>query len=196
MNTLVLLALLAAGPSWQDQTLTLINEERVAANERELALYGAIEKVRHPLQADPRLADSAQWWCNALRGTGDFGHFGFLSERGFLLGLGGKEVSRVWLPTYQPDRLHYWAFRNQYLGIEGSSTQNSSENGVLLKRASPENIVSAWVRSGWHVDPRQAAKHYSNLVNPNWTHFGVAKQGWAAGKTSVFGEFHYFSEGE
>lgn len=189
MNALILWAVLATSQTWEVQNLQLINEERAAANAREFAIYGEILQVRQPLQYDTRLEDSAQWWCDALKGSGHFDHFGWLNAKGHLIDASGRQISRVWLPTYQPDRLHFWVFRNQYLGIEAHSTLNSSENGTLLRRASPSNVVGAFVRSGWAVDPRAASHHYRNVVDPRWTHMGVAKQTWGGGKTSVFCEF-------
>lgn len=185
MHALLLLALLSADLTWQQQTLNLVNAERSDANRRELLIYGEVQQVRHPLGYDARLEESAQWWCDAIKGTGIADHFGWLNARGHLIDQNGRQISRVWLPTYQPDGLTYWGFRNEFLGIEG----RSSENGVFLKRATPAAAVAAWRGSGWHDDPRQATKHYRNLIDPGWTHFGVGKQSWGAGKDSMIAEF-------
>lgn len=176
-----------ADASWQSSILDLINHERALADEREWLIHGELQAPREPMSYSSLLAESGQWWARALTSTGLVDHTGYLNADGFLLNPAtGRVASRVWLPTYQPDRFTYWGYRNKYLGLEDYLL--SSEVGVFLKRATPENVVSAWVNSGYAHDPRQARKHYGVIINPLWSQFGVGSARWGSGKESVFGE--------
>lgn len=191
LGTLGTLALTptTASAAWQDDTLTLINMARADADRRELAIYGSILAPRRPLAYSLTLEESGQWWCNALRGSGWFDHFGWLNAAGYLVDQNGRQISRVWLPAMSlTDRMTFWWVRNLHLGLD-VSTQECSENGVLLKRVTAENVVNAW-HHGYNADPRKViGSHYWNLIHPAWTHFGVGSNNWGSGKRAVFGEF-------
>jgi hypothetical protein len=180
--TALALVLLAA---WPADVLDLVNREREQANLRELSIYGDIRQVRLPLEYDPVLEASAQWWCDALKGSGHFAHSGTLNDAGFLVNADGRQSSNVGLPAYPGTNHTDWNPRNWFLGLD----VNGSENGAQLKRASAVNIFEGWRRSGWSINPLDARGHYFNLVLPQWKRFGVARQVWGKGDSSVFAEF-------
>lgn len=191
---MLLVANVATAETWQEEIITLINLERMDADTRELAIYGELANgPRLPLVYHAGLEKSAQWWCDALKGSGWFDHTGYVNSAGYLINPNtNKRISRVWLPSYNMPGMTFWPDRNWYLQIP--TVGQSSENGLLSKSTNPIHIVNAYIQSGYHPDPRQARKHYMNVVNPYWTHIGSAKNGWGGGKSSVFTEFARIEE--
>lgn len=186
--TILLLAFLSAaalGQTWQEQMVGQINLLRSLADRAELQLYGELfDGPRLPLTIHPKLTRSADWWCQALQGTGILAHGWYVNRSGYLIAgpTDPAVISRVWLP--QSAGFTSWLDRNAYLGL---APLGSGENGAVLKH--PSDCVSAWTISGWSADPRKATLHYSNLIKPAWTHVGIAHEAWSAGKQSVFAEF-------
>jgi hypothetical protein len=179
----------AVAQTWQDDIITLINEERANADERELAIYGELANgPRLPLVYHAGLEDSAQWWCDALKGSGWFDHTGYVNAEGYLINpKNNRRISRVWLPSYNMPGMTFWPDRNRFLELK--TVGKTSENGLLSKSTTPEFIVDSYVGSGYNNDPRKASKHYMNVIDAYWTHVGSAKNSWGGGKNSTFTEF-------
>jgi len=173
--------------TFEQQLVTLINAERVNANLREAQIYGSVRIVRQPLVINPVLTQSAQWWCDGLRGTGLFGHVLAVSPSGYLILPTGK-LGRTWFPQRNQPGETGWYDRIAYLG---ESNFISSENGLTLKNKdmNPVQVFSAWRNSGYSYDPTQAKSHYSNVVSPYHTDIGVGVQGWMSGSSSCFADF-------
>ena len=190
MHALLLsLTLLTASP-WEAEVVRLTNIERAEANDREWMIYGSYEHgERQPLEIDPLLTDSAQWWCNALKGTGIFEHQWYINDSprngrpgGYLINpKTGRVLSRVWLPG---QGVTNFADRAWYLGVEVSH-----ENGALSKSLTSETAVTLWMLHGWHEDPRQVSSHCWNMLNPHWVRTGVGHGPWGAGRSVAFMEF-------
>jgi hypothetical protein len=187
--TTALLTIALLAQTWEQQIVSGINALRDQANQTEQRDYGYVRAYRYPLVVNPTLTYSAQWWCNALEGTGfDYPPHGwYVSRSGFIVAspTSTKPLSRVWLP--QDNGWSSFVERNWYLNLRNPC----SENGVTLnaKDAIPANVVEAWRRSGWNDDPLKATEHYWNCVNPNWTDVGVASGRWKNGARSIYGEF-------
>lgn len=170
---------------WEEDLLSAINAERAYADDREFAIHGEVLSPRLPLTLNPALTASAQIWVDALKGTGILAHGWHTNDAGYLVAGYGetKAVSRVWLPSR--DRWTDFVIRNEFFGVFAFG----SENGFVGKSTKAGHVVAAWAAGGWNIDPRLAATHYGNLVNPRWTQMGAAKGTWGSGKSSVFAEF-------
>ena len=177
--------------SWEEQFVVLINQERSSANDREWAIYGAYANgFRGPLTINPRLTASAQLWCNALKGSNYFDHYGYVTNQGYLRRsyYDWTQISRVWLPS-KYNNYTDWTIRNEYFGVFPTA---SSENGYLGGGSRPRDIFNAWKAGTWNIDPRLASGHYSNMINPRWIEVGIAKNTWGGGKNSCFADFADF----
>ncbi len=165
--------------NWHKEALQYLNEERANADAKELALYGEfVVGPRLPLELDPILTESAQWWCDALKGTGIVAHGWYTNNKGYLIQTpdSTKTLTRVWLPFRElnPGEGIYWTDflgRNAYQGL---LAVNQSENILLTSNVSPESIIARW-RSGYNDDPTKALGHYGNMINPLWTHCGFGR---------------------
>lgn len=119
-----------------------------------------------PLEYDQSLDDSAQYWADFLGDVDDFVHFVALSD-----------YPEYNLPDYDLDGYCAWYDRNELFGwVWGPS----SENVAVQKSMRPQDVVWAWMNS---------PGHRSNLLNPNWTHAGVGKGPWNAGRGVCVMEF-------
>jgi hypothetical protein len=164
-----------AAEPYTAKVIRLVNEVRADADERELALHGSfILGPREPLDYDATLAKSAQWWCDACRGTGILSHNWTIDERGYLTNIpSGYRSSKVWLPTRAGHEgfTDYFA-RAYYLGLPDVFY---TEVGLRSDNTSAESVVFQWTASGFHTDPRQASKHYAAIIHPWVTHAGCGK---------------------
>lgn len=184
-------AALAQSLSWEEQMLAAVNDQREYANQRELAIYGYLERERLPLRLNPTLSESGKWWAQALKGTGLMAHGWYTNSAGYLVSEpGGSQISRVWLPASAG-----WTdftMRNFYLGLRPAW---QSENGYFGRSTDPAFVVTAWATSGWNDDPRLVrGGHYANLIDPDLTDCGAARNAWGAGKSSVWLEVAAFQE--
>lgn len=194
MNALVLvLALTVPGAdALSARVIQLVNEERADADRRELEIYGFLQDgPRLPLDYDATLAESADWWCQGLKGTGILAHSWWVNDRGYLILSPTDPVvlnRRIWFP--QSFGMTSWLDRNAYLGLDPIS---SSENGVLASGLNAETMFFLWLGHGYNKDPRLAFSHYSNLIRADWTHAGVAKgASGTTGRSYGFMEFANF----
>jgi hypothetical protein len=156
--------------------LDLVNEERADADRRELEIYGELlTGPRLPLEYDPMLAYSSQWWCDGLKGTGLLVHGWFVNSQGYLiLDPSNPKILNKRVRFPQTDGWTDWNDRLRYLEVY---PLRSSENGVLASSLTADEMFFLWKNRGWQYDPRQVnpAHHYFNLIRPAWTHAGVGK---------------------
>lgn len=189
LPNLLIAAILSA--TWQTDTIDAINVVRAEADNTELALYGVLlDGPRKPLILHDGISTSAQWWCDALKGT-DLGasHGWYVNRNGFLIQSPANPVviSRVWLP--QTNGWTQRTDRYRYLGIPALA---GSENAAVAPNVNPDWLLFYWTRSGWSDDPRFATEHYANLIDPRWTHAGLGRGAYGGGKKIAVIDFAEF----
>jgi len=163
-----------AATNWQTP-LNQLNDVREDADDRELLIHGNfVIGPRPALDLSDILNESAQWWCEALKGSGIADHGWYTNKDGFLIASpqNPRILSRVWLPSIEIDPGVYWCdfvVINNYLGIEGSS---QGQNLLRRSNVRTNNIVDLFTETGWNDDPLKATHHYSTMIVPFWTHCG------------------------
>jgi len=143
------------------EVIRLTNVERVAQT--------VVDGIPRPmLEYDERLDKAAQFWTDFLGDIDDFTHHVAIADY----------PEHDELMDLDIDGYCNFTDRVLYYGWLGPS----SENIAILKSMSPQGTVWAWMNS---------PGHRSNLLNPNWTHAGVGKGPWNAGRnccTMNFGQ--------
>jgi uncharacterized protein YkwD len=118
-----------------------------------------------PLKYDASLSAASEYWCKVLA-----------NERILAHGLPVDYFAPDMLLDVDGDGWCLYTDRAWFFGWTGSV----SENGAALKSIQPDQLVWAWMNS---------PGHRSNLLNPNWTHAGVAKGNFGAGRQSAYMTF-------
>lgn len=165
--------LLAAGGSWEQDVINLLNAFRLEANQHELALHGYYRSgPRLPLVINPKLTEASALWVQGMQEIGDIAHEWPTNLKGNLV-RNGVPISRKVYPFIVYPEGPYTDVHAQ-VASTGLATQGEGNICGRFNRATAIAVAYGFYYSGYNADPWLAAKHYYLLQHPFWTHIGAA----------------------
>lgn len=168
---------LASGGTWEQDILAYLNVFRDEANQQELALHGYYRSgPRLPLKLHPTLTAASALWCRGLADLGFLEHYWWTDSQDRLVvsQTDSTPISRRAYPSEDYPGLGHITYWHSQIASFGLVTQGDSSNAGQFRRTSVENVVFGFKQSGYNADPWLAGGHYSNIVQPYWTHMGIA----------------------
>lgn len=118
-----------------------------------------------PVVYDESLSDAGYLWSNILKGSGELAHAVLMTDFPNAVDMNDDGVCDYY------DRAEFCGW------FWGPLSENG---GVMKGNINGQNAVWSWLNSPGHK---------ANMLNPAWTHAGIGKGPWAAGRNSYFAVF-------